>query len=145
MNSLLRLEACEDIRQLKARYFRFLDAKDFASMAGVFSAAAVFDLSGHTPPGPVTTGREQIIEWIRTSMAEHSSTHHGHGHEIEIDSATEAHGIVAMEDDIRLLDRTTRVSHGTGHYTEQYQIEDGAWRISRVALTRIFSDKFTEH
>jgi hypothetical protein len=66
--------------------------------------------------------------------------HHGHCHEVTIDSETDAHGIVAVEDFARSLDGQTKLAHGAGHYHEKYRFEDGAWRISHVKLTRLFLD-----
>ena len=43
MNDIARLIAIEEIRQLKARYFRLMDTRDFDAMACVFCRDAVFD------------------------------------------------------------------------------------------------------
>lgn len=151
MDALQRLIAIEEIKQLKARYFRLMDTRDFDGMAFVFCKDAVFDCTeggGVTPLGgtfngrelPVTHGREAIIAWIRHSFRETTSAHHGHCHEITIDSDTEAHGIIAMEDYLRGPDRVTEYVHGIGHYHEKYRFEDGEWRIAATKLTRLFSD-----
>ena len=42
MTELEKLRAIEDIRQLKSRYFRFVDAKDWEGLAEVFCKEAVF-------------------------------------------------------------------------------------------------------
>jgi ketosteroid isomerase-like protein len=149
MDSLQRLLSLEEIRQLKSRYFRCVDTRDYDGLAQVFCEDAVFDCtegSGVTPEGgdfvgavgPVTHGREAIVEWIRTAMAQITSVHHGHGHEIAFDSDTEARGIVAMEDYLNAPDRQTCLWRGAGHYHERYRIEDGAWRIAETRLTRLF-------
>lgn len=155
MDSLAKLVAIEEIKQLKARYFRLMDTRDFEGMAQVFCRDAVFDCSeggGVTPVGgtwkgfaaPVTRGREAIMAWIVKSFREISSAHHGHCHEVTIDSETEAHGIIAMEDYLRTLDRETTVLHAAGHYHERYRFEEGAWRIAETKLTRLFSDSFSD-
>lgn len=46
MDPLEELLAIEEIRKLKARYFRALDAKDWDAFAGVFAPDAVQDLRG---------------------------------------------------------------------------------------------------
>jgi hypothetical protein len=151
MDALARLVAIEEIKQLKARYFRLMDTRDFDGMALVFCKNAFFDCTegfGAQPldgpwkgeVGPIQRGRANIIKWIRESFAKSTSTHHGHCHEITIDNETEAHGIIAMEDYIRGTDRETKIVHATGHYHEDYRFEDGAWRIARTKLTRLFSD-----
>lgn len=150
MTPIDRLLAIEDIRQLKARYFRLMDMRDWAGLGQTLCRDATFDCSvgfqstplGGTPEGPegpITTGREAIVAWIQEAFAAQTSTHHGHGHEIVIDSETEAHGIIAMEDYIFAPDRKTRLLHAAGHYHEVYRFEDGAWRIAETKLTRLFS------
>lgn len=151
MDPIARLTAIDDIRQLKARYFRLMDTRDWDALGEVFCRDAVFDCSegarctpiGGEPrgwEGPVTQGREAIVAWIRANFEDHTSVHHGHGHEIWIDSPTEAHGTIAMEDYLRKLDRATMVLHAAGHYHERYRIEDGEWRIAHTRLTRLFND-----
>ncbi len=150
MDPLARLLAIEDIRQLKARYFRTLDMRDWAAMGQVFCRDALFDcregfvttaLDGTTSgsAGPLTRGREAIMAWISDAFANQTSCHHGHAHEVTLLGADEAEGIVAMEDYIFGPDRQTLVLHAAGHYHERYRIEDGAWRIAETRLTRLFS------
>ena len=54
-----------------------------------------------------------------------------------LDSETEAHGVIAMEDMIYALDRQTLLIHAAGHYHERYRIADGEWRIAETKLTRL--------
>jgi SnoaL-like domain len=155
MDALSRLVAIEEIRQLKARYFRHMDQRDWHAMGQVFCRDAHFDCSegfaavalGDTwqgENGPVVDGREAIMAWIKKSFASSTSVHHGHCHEIAIDGDTEAHGTVAMEDYIRGADRRTPLVHAAGHYVERYRFEDGAWRIAATKLTRLFVDRWGE-
>jgi hypothetical protein len=48
--------------------------------------------------------------------------------------------VIAMEDMIRGLDRTTNILWGAGHYHERYRIEDDEWRIAETKLTRLYND-----
>lgn len=155
MDTLAKLMAIEEIKQLKARYFRFMDTRDWDAMAGVFCRDAKFDCSeglGCKPldgdfvgsVGPVTQGREAIMDWIRDAFTNQTSVHHGHCHEITIDSETEAHGVIAMEDWIRGRDRQKKLLHAAGHYHERYRFEDGAWRIAETKLTRLIHDEEAE-
>lgn len=151
MDPLARLIAIEEIKQVKARYFRYLDTRDWEGMAQTFARDAVFDCSEafQTTPlggepigavGPVTQGRENIVAWITDILAKQTSLHHGHCHEITVDSETEAHGVIAMNDVIRDAGRTKTVLAASGHYWEKYRFEDGAWRIAESRLTRLFND-----
>ena len=151
MTPIDRLIAIEDIRQLKARYFRTVDTRDYPAMAETFCKDALFDFSecmtvhplGGEPvgsPGPVIEGRDAIMAWIEASMRDFTSCHHGHCHEVTIDSETEAHGVIAINDEIRDASRTRRLLAASGHYWERYRFEDGAWRIAHIRLTRLFND-----
>src|ERR1700735_3561670 len=135
MDDIARLIAIEEIKQLKARYFRLMDTRDFDAMAYVFCTDAVFDCSegSRVMPvggdwkgsiGPIVKGRGPIIAWIREAFLNRTSVQHGHCHEVTIDGETEAHGVIAMEDYIRGLDRETRILHAAGHYHERYRFEE---------------------
>lgn len=148
---LARLVAIEDIRQLKARYFRLMDLRDWAAMGEVFCSEARFDcrqgfvvtaLDGAVSgfEGPVVQGREAIMAWIADAFSAQTSCHHGHTHEVTVLNESEAEGIVAMEDYLFTADRKVRTYHGAGHYHESYRVEDGAWRIAEIRLTRLFSN-----
>jgi hypothetical protein len=128
-----------------------MDLRDFAAMKQVFCKDAVLDDTEayyYTPLGgepigsigPVHRGRDEIMDFIETAISRFTSCHHGHCHEIIIDSETEAHGVIAMQDFIRAPDRKTVLIEANGHYWEKYSFEDGAWRIAETKLTRLFSD-----
>ena len=150
MDKLDALWAMEQIRQLKARYFRFLDSKDWDGMRTIWTEDAVFDARAsqtiggagqHTPSGSehwIYEGRDAIVEFI-AAVAIYPTVHHGHCHEIEVLSATEARGIIAMEDLLwRDTGRTLDTSlHGFGHYHEEYRCVEGNWRIARSRLSRL--------
>ena len=151
MDPLARLIAIEEIKQLKARYFRCMDTRLWEEVGQTFTRDGVFDCSQgfqHTPlggepigvEGPVTTGRDAIVAWIRDAFVKQTSLHHGHCHEVAIDSETEAHGVIAINDEIRDASRTRRLLAASGHYWERYRFEDGAWRIAHIRLTRLFND-----
>ena len=46
LTEIERLTAIEEIKQLKARYFRCMDTKDWAGLQAVFSDDAEFDMRG---------------------------------------------------------------------------------------------------
>ncbi len=156
MDRLQRLEAIEDIRQLKARYFRFLDTKKWDDLAQVFATDAIFDArqgmaNVTSDPGEAikfsadwyNEGRDNIIAFIRQRTGPASTVHHGHMSEIEILDENSARGITAMEDQNRYFDPDGRMNsrlHGWGHYHEDYRFVDGAWRIQRSLLTRLRVD-----
>ena len=147
MDKLDRLVAIEEIRRLKSRYFRCVDTKNWEELALLFCAEAEFDTTRASDleialpeSDHLSRGRDAILEYIVEGMASSRSVHHGHGHEIEIVSPDEAHGIVAMEDIVEWSAPANIHLHGFGHYHETYRVEDGVWRIWRSKLTRLRID-----
>ncbi|MDG2005565.1 MAG: nuclear transport factor 2 family protein [Novosphingobium sp.] len=147
MDPIEEFRAIEEIRQLKSRYFRFVDTKDWEGLATLFCEDAVFDTrgaAGQEEPaedGPqVSRGRKAIVRYISEGLQHAVSVHHGHGHEVTIDSSKEAHGVIAMEDFVEWQKPFKASLRGYGHYHEVYRIEDGAWQISKSTLTRLRVD-----
>jgi SnoaL-like domain len=130
-----RLAAYEEIKKLKARYFRAVDTKDWDLLAEVFAPDAI---SGPNEKGDVTNGLDAITERLRGALGEVQTVHQGHSPEIELTSATTASGIWAQEDRIWDFPKGTGGTiHGFGHYHDSYVKLDGGWRIASTALARI--------
>src|SRR5450759_257723 len=105
----------EEIKQLKARYFRLMDTKDWAGFTALFTDDAVLDAAG--------------------------TVHHGHMPEITITGPDSATGIWAMFDYLTFPgDGPPKGLQGYGHYHEEYRRVDGSWRIQHVVLTRLRVD-----
>jgi uncharacterized protein (TIGR02246 family) len=126
----------EAIRQLKARYFRTMDTKDWDAMRAVFTDDVVVDTSASG--GGVVHGADEFMAFLREVIGEIVTVHHGHMPEIEITSPTTATGIWAMEDMLRWPNGLEL--HGYGHYHETYRKVGGHWRIASTTLTRLRSD-----
>lgn len=138
-----RLLAIEEIRVLKARYFRLMDTKDWAGFADLFTPDAVFDARGALEEKPVlkgepVQGRDAIVAYVSTAITPLTSAHYGHMPEIEIISAQEATGIWALADVLRPPEGGPfRLFRGYGHYHERYSRQDGVWRIASLKITRL--------
>jgi uncharacterized protein (TIGR02246 family) len=126
----------EAIKQLKARYFRTMDTKDWDAMRLVFTDDVVMDTT--EAGGSVITGADEFMAFLRQALAEAVTVHHGHTPEIELTSPTTATAVWAMEDMIRWPDGTDM--HGYGHYHEAYEKIDDSWRIARSTLKRLRTD-----
>jgi ketosteroid isomerase-like protein len=134
-----RLVDIEEIKQLKARYFRLVDAKDWDAWGCVFAIDAVLEI----PEGDlVHRGRDEIVANVSTVMADLRTVHHGHMPEIEITGDDTARGIWAMFDYVEWPEQDGRRVgfHGYGHYVEEYVREGGAWCIARSRLDRLRVD-----
>ena len=131
----------EALRQLKARYCRFLDTKDVASWRGVFANDVVVTLdmavsTGGADPqtAPPIEGVDGFVPMVMGGLENVATKHHCHTPELALISATTATGIWAMED--LLIFGDGRELYGAGHYHETYEKRDGAWRIKTLHLTR---------
>ncbi len=146
MDAVERLEAIEAIKQLKARYFRAMDTKDWDGFAAVFAPDALMDMSGEmrdsvTEGTGVTRGNTAIAAFVRSAVDPVETVHHGHMPEIEILTSVTARGIWSMEDMLRWpVGSPIRSMHGYGHYHETYEKLSGQWRIKTIALTRLRVD-----
>lgn len=152
LTPLDRLVAIEEIRCLKARYFRALDTKNWSELATVFAADAVFDIRAvnsarhpltreWTPPlgGPeqVFRGREVIVAMIRDAIQGLYTIHHAHVPEIDVHDAGSASGIWPMEDVLRQAGGELLLN-GSGYYYETYERGSSGWHIKSSRLERLF-------
>ena len=89
------LLAIEAIRQLKARYCRFVDTKQWERLRGVFVPDAKIDGLGSAPDGssPAT-----FVAGISKRLARVISIHHVHNPEIKLLGPDKARGIWPMMD-----------------------------------------------
>jgi uncharacterized protein (TIGR02246 family) len=126
----------EAIKQLKARYFRAMDTKDWDGMRQVFTDDVMVDTTASG--GDVVRGGDEFMAFLSATLDGVITVHHGHTPEIELTSASTARGIWAMEDMLRWPDGTEL--HGYGHYHESYVRAGGEWRISETTLTRLRMD-----
>lgn len=148
MSATNALAEKDAIRELKARYFRLLDTKDWDEWRHVFSDD-VFVRVDLTPskrgeegiPAPLPAGADAFVTSMRERNADILTVHHGHTCEINITGPETANGIWAMEDIVQLAG-SERVMRGYGHYHEEYRKVDGSWRISRLYLKRLRVDYF---
>lgn len=126
----------EAIRQLKARYFRTMDTKDWAGMRAVFADDVVMDTS--EAGGSLIQGADEFMAFLEGALGGATTVHQGHMPEIELTSATTATGIWALND-IVIFPGGMRLD-GYGHYHETYEKVGGEWRITSSKLTRLHMD-----
>jgi len=135
--------AHEEIRALKARYFRAIDTQDWALLRTLFTEDAVTDFRDSVTPRDealLIRGADGFVASVSGALAGARSAHHGHNPEITLTDADNAEGIWAMDDyiwagpDCALPFATL---HGFGHYHERYVRRNGRWLIAETRLTRI--------
>jgi ketosteroid isomerase-like protein len=123
---LLDLEA---IKQLKARYFRFLDTKDWKGLFQVFTEDVDIDVTDDAGPDGRFRGAREMVAMLERVVG-------------PARDATTARGVWAMFDYVEWpSDEGRRGLRGYGHYTETYRKTDAGWRIASMKLTRIRIDR----
>ncbi len=130
----------ESIKQLKARYCRYLDTKDWTAWRDIFTDDFVSDTADSG--GTIIAGADEFVAYIRKTLGKPSqpTVHQVHAPEIELTSETTARGVWALEDVVRLAPGLNL--NGYGHYHETYEKVDGQWRIKTSKLTRLRVDIF---
>jgi hypothetical protein len=141
MDRIDRLQAIEDIRHLKARYFRCMDTKQWDELATLFTP----DMQVLAPDGTLwLSGGPAFAASLRHSLERSVSCHQGLTAEIEIIDAQNAKGVWAMQDVIEWAEghpsEGWKSIVGRGHYHDTYRKNDGAWRIATLSLTRLRLD-----
>ena len=132
---LLDIEA---IKQLKARYFRHIDTKQWDDLKALFTADARWSVDGGSGHYEWDAPEDFIAHVSKSLGGAAVSVHQGHMPEIELIDAASARGIWAMFDHIDIPGKPLR--QGYGHYHETYRKESDGWRIASLRLTRLRVD-----
>jgi len=128
------LVALEELKQLKYRYLRALDTKDWDAFAETFTDDATADYGERLS----FTGRDAITGYMRTTLTPAIITvHHVHHPELSIhgDSAT---GTWALDDTVVVTEHKMLL-RGAAHYEDRYSRGgDGTWRIAHTGYRRLY-------
>jgi uncharacterized protein (TIGR02246 family) len=127
-----RLADIEAIKQLRGRYSRAIDTKDW----DLFGASLAEDARLSTDGG-TNEGRDAIVAAVSRALANATTMHHQHTPEIEITGPNAARGTWAMNDIVHL---GSFVLRGFGHYSEEYVRTSEGWKIKSSTLTRVRVD-----
>lgn len=141
MDDAATLLEIESIKQLKARYCRYLDLKDWAAWRELF--ADDFVSNTVAAGGDVTAGADAFVAFTRQNIGKSTqhTVHQVHAPEIELISATSARGVWALQDVVQLF--PVLALNGYGHYHETYQKIGDRWFIKTSTLTRLREDIVT--
>jgi SnoaL-like domain len=139
-----RLLALEDIRRLKAQYFRCIDTKDWKGFTDCFAPDAVMDVSGEgerliKSEEGIYRGAAAIGAWGERAATGIQTRHHILMPEIDVTSKIAARGIWAIEDRFWWPEGagSHRTLHGWGYEYETYRKLAGAWRIQTSRFKRL--------
>lgn len=144
MYTPFELSAIEELRQLKSKYFRMMDTKNWDAWRTVFAEDMVLDVdvtvpdeNGEVIKSPTQEGGDNVVQAVSALLKDMKTVHHGHMFEVSLLSDTEAEGVWAMED---IVEGANGKLHGFGHYHEKYIKIDGRWFIRYSHLTRLRLD-----
>jgi hypothetical protein len=133
---LQRLLDLEELKTLKARYFRYLDTKQWERWRQLFTDDV--ELAGLSAP---FADADAFVAAMRVNLQDAWTVHHGHTPELKVSGPSTASGIWPMTDYVEFpQDGERRGLAGWGYYEERYRKVDGGWRIAYMRLTRLRVD-----
>lgn len=134
----------EHIKQLKARYCRFVDTKQWERLRALFTEDVRFEGLGSAPMGATL---DMFITGIATRFRDAVSIHYCPNPDIVITGPNTARGIWSMMDYVQWpVGFSPREApdatgfRGFGHYEEEYRRVGTDWKIAFLRLTRIRID-----
>lgn len=131
-----RLSEVRAIEELKYRYFRGLDLKDWDLFASTLAEDATAAYSG----GALTlTGRDAIVKYMRDNLGTENriTSHKVHHPEITVNDDGTASGVWGLEDVVLDLDAGIRIE-GVAYYDDRYVLRDGSWLIQATGYRRVY-------
>jgi uncharacterized protein (TIGR02246 family) len=135
VRALLEIEA---IRQLKYRYFRFLDQKRWDDLRELFVEEAT---CAYASGAYAYQGRDAIVGFLVKALDRPTmlTAHHGHHPEIELTGPDTARGTWAFEDVV--IDTQHEITiRGAAFYEDEYVRRDGEWRLRHTGYVRTFEE-----
>jgi hypothetical protein len=124
----------EAIKQLKARYMRAVDTKDWALCREVLADDFAVDTGFQC-----NRSAEDVVHFFETRLvADVATVHHVHAPEIELTSETMARGVWAYEEHARYPDG--RWMDGYGYHHETYEKVDGVWKMKTQTNQWVYKD-----
>lgn len=137
--TLQHLADREAIREVKARYCRLIDTKQWEQWRLVFADDARIERASRD-----WTDADGLVADIARRFADAVTVHQVSSPEIVFSGPDSAQVIWAMFDQIERVvdgDRTGMV--GYGHYEETYRRVDGEWKIAFLRLARLRADSLS--
>lgn len=125
-----------DICQLKYRYMRALDTKDWSAFEACLVPEATGDYSGLT-----FDDRDALVSYMRDNLGEGMITlHQVHHPEIEVDGDT-ATGTWYLQDKV-IVDAFKFMLEGAGIYGDRYVRTPDGWRMAHTGYRRTYEATF---
>lgn len=133
--------AVEEIVRLKHAYFRLLDLKRFQELGELLTPGCT---ASYQDGDTRLDGREAVVAFLTTSLADPGivTVHHGHHPEIQVapdgrgDRAT---GTWYLQDRVIIPAHDLEIA-GTAFYADEYTRVGDRWMISHTGYRRVFEE-----
>jgi len=138
---LRALENIEALKQLKYRYWRHLDLKQWDELARCFAPDATVCYSSGKYE---FKGVAAIMGFLSESLGHERGSitiHHGHHPEIELLDETRARGTWALYNYMFNLKQNRGIRIGA-YYDDAYVKLDGAWKFQHIGYRYIFHEEW---
>lgn len=138
-----RLIDIQEIMNVKGKYFRCLDAKDWDGLETTLSPNIQTSYSG----GKLSfKGPKEVTNYFKGSMQQTMiSMHMGHSPEIWFESPDVAYGHWYLQDQLIFTKPDKAAGYqieGGAFYTDKYEKVDGQWLIAETGYVRIYEETF---
>jgi hypothetical protein len=137
MTEQAELIAFYELSQVKAKYCRALDTRDWNALAALMTADIEFGLSDGVSEPQMTVGRDETVALLKTLVAGARTAHQVHTPEIDL-NGDEARVIWPVQDRV-VFDNGTSVT-GYGHYTERWLRQGDVWKLASLKLSHLITD-----
>jgi SnoaL-like domain len=129
----------EAIKQVKYAYFRLLDSKEFDRLGQLLTDRAT---SSYESGKYSHSSREEIVEFLSTSLGSPAIVHEhlGHHPEIRLTSDETAVGYWYLHDRVIVAGVDFELG-GTAIYRDEYEKVDGRWLISHTGYERVYEEQ----
>jgi uncharacterized protein (TIGR02246 family) len=128
----------EAIKQVKYRYLRAVDTRDWDLLASTLTADATCAYSS----GKISyQGRDAIVEFLRSSMpaGDMLTSHKVHHPEITLTSPETAEARWGLEDVVIILSAKLTL-RGAAFYEDRMVKADGRWQIHHTGYRRLYEE-----
>jgi hypothetical protein len=133
MTALDDLIAKETLRELKSRYFRYMDEQDWESLRGILAP----DLAFHHPTIGTYDNADETISAIAGRVSGVRTMHQGHDPEIAVDGDV-AEGSWSLQSFVfSPTDPDVRITR-YARYADRFRREGDGWVISHITFTYVY-------
>lgn len=135
---MTQLDPIREIEQLKYRYLRAVDTKDWAGLAATLTEDVHTDYGTQMGGQELKfTDRDAVIEYLSTAMGGSIVTEHRVGHPIIDVTGETATGSWYLQDRVLVPDFDAMII-GAAFYRDEYRLTPDGWRISSTGYDRTF-------